>query len=30
VIDDLGLRPMIRFNTEIARANWDEAAALWR
>jgi cation diffusion facilitator CzcD-associated flavoprotein CzcO len=21
---------MIRFNTEIARANWDEAAALWR
>ena len=30
VVDDLGLRPKIRFNTEMARANWDEAAALWR
>ena len=30
VVDDLGLRPKIRFNTEMARAKWDEAAALWR
>jgi cation diffusion facilitator CzcD-associated flavoprotein CzcO len=30
VVDDLGLRPKIRFNTEMVRANWDEAAALWR
>jgi cation diffusion facilitator CzcD-associated flavoprotein CzcO len=30
VVDDLGVRPKIRFNTEMTRANWDEEAALLR
>lgn len=27
---DLGLRPYIRFNTEVTQADWDEASACWK
>lgn len=30
VADRFGVRSMIRFNAEVARADWDEAAKLWR
>jgi cation diffusion facilitator CzcD-associated flavoprotein CzcO len=30
VVDRFGLRSRIRFGTELERADWDEAAALWR
>lgn len=28
-VDRYGIRPRIRFNTEVTRARWDEAAACW-
>jgi cation diffusion facilitator CzcD-associated flavoprotein CzcO len=28
--DRFGVRPMLRFNAEVERADWDEAAKLWR
>ena len=30
VADRFGVRPLIRFNAEVSRADWDEAAKLWR
>jgi cation diffusion facilitator CzcD-associated flavoprotein CzcO len=30
VADRFGVRPMIRFNAEVGRADWDEQAKLWR
>ncbi|TXH05346.1 MAG: NAD(P)/FAD-dependent oxidoreductase [Nevskiaceae bacterium] len=30
VTDKHGLRPFIRFNSEVTGAEWDEAASLWR
>ncbi len=30
VVDDHGLRGRIRFGTDVTRATWDAAAALWR
>jgi cation diffusion facilitator CzcD-associated flavoprotein CzcO len=28
--DRFGVRPMLRFNAEVERADWDEAAKVWR
>ena len=30
MVDTLGFRSKIRFNTEMVKADWDEEAALWR